>query len=123
MRQCEIYLHGVKCGVLTEDDNLEFTFEYDKDYFHAVGAEPVSLTLPLQDEPFKSPYLFPAFANLLSEGENRQVQSQLLRIDPECFLISVLFKINKHCHSGSLYVSICSARWSINAEHPARMSE
>lgn len=83
MRQCEIYLHGVKCGVLTEDDNLEFTFEYDKDYFHSVGAEPVSLTLPLQDEPFKSPYLFPAFANLLSEGENRQVQSQLLRIDPE----------------------------------------
>ncbi|MGM9740456.1 MAG: HipA N-terminal domain-containing protein [Candidatus Cryptobacteroides sp.] len=83
MRKCEIYLHGVKCGVLTEDDNLEFTFEYDKDYLHAGGAEPVSLTLPLQDEPFKSPYLFPAFANLLSEGENRQVQSQLLRIDPE----------------------------------------
>ena len=53
------------------------------DYFHSVGAEPVSLTLPLQDEPFKSPYLFPAFANLLTEGENRQVQSQLLRIDPE----------------------------------------
>ncbi|MGM9767542.1 MAG: HipA N-terminal domain-containing protein [Candidatus Cryptobacteroides sp.] len=83
MRQCEIYLHGVKCGVLTEDDKFEFTFEYDKDYLLSGNAEPVSLTLPLQKEPFKSPYLFPAFGNMLSEGENRMVQSQLLRIDPE----------------------------------------
>ena len=32
MRQCEIYLHGVKCGLLTEEDNLEYTFEYDREY-------------------------------------------------------------------------------------------
>ena len=29
------------------------------------------------------PYLFSVFANMLSEGENRHVQSVLLRIDPE----------------------------------------
>lgn len=83
MRQCEIYLHGIKCGILTENEDRSFSFIYDKAYLIGEGAEPVSLTLPLQSEPHTSPYLFPAFANILSEGENRQVQSQLLRIDPE----------------------------------------
>jgi len=25
MRQCEIYLHGIKCGLLTEEDDKSFT--------------------------------------------------------------------------------------------------
>ena len=83
MRQCEIYLHGIKCGILTEGDNRIFSFVYDKAYLLGEGAQPVSLTLPLQSEPHTSAYLFPAFANMLSLGENRQVQSQLLRIDPD----------------------------------------
>ncbi len=29
MRQCEIYLHGIKCGLLTEEDDKSFTFSYD----------------------------------------------------------------------------------------------
>lgn len=83
MRQCEIYLHGKKCGLLTESDSREFSFMYDKEYLDMDDAQPVSLTLPLQSEPHIATYLFPAFANMLSEGENRQIQSQLLRIDPE----------------------------------------
>jgi serine/threonine-protein kinase HipA len=83
MRQCEIYLHGIRCGLLTEDDNRTFTFTYDKAYLIGDNAEPVSLTLTLQSEPHTCPYLFPAFVNMLSEGENRQVQSQLWRIDPD----------------------------------------
>ena len=83
MRQCEIYLHGIKCGLLTESDGREFSFMYDKEYLDMDDAQPVSLTLPLQSEPHIATYLFPAFANMLSEGENRQIQSQLLRIDPE----------------------------------------
>ena len=83
MRQCEVYLHGIKVGLLTESDNKDFTFTYDKAYLLSNGSEPVSLTLPLTNEPYKSECLFPVFANMLSEGDNRQVQSQLLRIDPE----------------------------------------
>lgn len=83
MRQCEIYLHGVRCGVLKEEDTGEFSFTYDKAYLREEKAEPVSLTLPLRSEPYRCAYLFPAFANMLSEGENRQIQSRLLRIDPD----------------------------------------
>ena len=83
MRQCEVYVHGFRAGVLTEDDLREYTFVYDTAYLLGQGNPPVSLTLPLRSEPYHSPYLFACFFNMLSEGENRQVQSQLLRIDAD----------------------------------------
>lgn len=83
MRQCEIYLHNIRAGVLTEEDNRVYVFTYDKSYLSDEGNPPVSLTLPLREEPYRSPYLFSTFFNMLSEGENRQIQSQLLRIDAE----------------------------------------
>ena len=46
MRQCEIYLHGIKCGLLTEEDDKSFTFSYDSVYLQRADADPVSLTLP-----------------------------------------------------------------------------
>ena len=83
MRQCEVYLHGIKAGILTETDKQNFTFVYDKAYLLNENNEAISLSLPLQAEPYRSPYLVPAFSNLLSEGENRKIQSQLLHIDAE----------------------------------------
>ena len=83
MRQCEVYVHSMRAGILTEDNNREYTFTYDKSYLSEGNNPPVSLTLPLREEPYRSPYLFPFFFNMLSEGENRQMQSQLLRIDAE----------------------------------------
>ena len=77
MRRCEVYMHGIKAGVLTEEDNRTFCFTYDKAYLLNEKSGPVSLTLPLQAEPYRSNVLFPVFANMLSEGENRQIQSQL----------------------------------------------
>lgn len=83
MRQCEVYLHGIKVGILTEKDTHEFTFAYDKAYLLSENCEAVSLTLPLRTEAYHSSYLFPVFSNMLSEGDNRQIQSQLLHIDSE----------------------------------------
>ena len=83
MRRCEVYMHGIKAGVLTEEDNRTFCFTYDKAYLLNEKSGPVSLTLPLQAEPYRSNVLFPVFANMLSEGENRQIQSQLHHIDAE----------------------------------------
>ncbi len=82
MRSCEIYVHGIKAGVLTEYNRNDYTFVYDREYL-LVHEEAVSLTLPLREEAYHSTYLFSVFANMLSEGENRQIQSQLLRIDSD----------------------------------------
>lgn len=83
MRQCEVYLHGIRAGVLTEEDSGEYVFTYDKPYLLGDNNPPVSLTLPLREEPYRSPHLFSTFFNMLSEGENRQIQSQLLHIDAD----------------------------------------
>lgn len=83
MRQCEVYVHGIQAGTLTESDQREYTFTYNALYLQDKKNPPVSLTLPLRSEPYHSPYLFSFFFNMLSEGENRQIQSQLLHIDAE----------------------------------------
>lgn len=81
MRACEVYVHGVRAGVLTEIDRNHYEFQYEKEYLSNVDPQPVSLTLPLTTEVYKSKYLFPFFSNMLSEGENRRIQSELLHID------------------------------------------
>lgn len=83
MRQGIVFLNGRRTGILTESDARDYTFEYDEEFLKKQDCEPISLTLPLQSEPYRSEYLFPVFANMLSEGDNRQIQSQLLHIDKD----------------------------------------
>ena len=63
MRSCEVLVNRIKAGILTEDDNGTFEFRYDKEYLKSENAKPVSLTIPLREEPYYSPYLFPAMIN------------------------------------------------------------
>ena len=81
MRACEVFVHGIKAGILTEIDSQNYEFVYDKEYLQSENPQAVSLTLPLREKPFSSDYLFPAFSNMLSEGENRKIQSRLHQID------------------------------------------
>lgn len=70
-------------GMLTETDSNRYIFKYDADYLANQTHECVSLTMPLRKEEYKSDTLFPYFFNMLSEGENREIQSQLLQIDKD----------------------------------------
>lgn len=67
MRQAEIYRKGVFAGILVEDGG-EYRFCYDKAYLSQENPQPISLTLPLQQEAFVSPVLFPFFDGLIPEG-------------------------------------------------------
>ena len=60
-------LYDQYVGLLTEDET-GFTFAYDADYLASDGAEAVSLTLPLSDEPYHDTVLFPFFDGLIPEG-------------------------------------------------------
>lgn len=83
MRQCEVFLNERKVGMLTENDRNDYEFVYDGAYLSEQDAVPVSLTLPLQAEPYRSSVLFPFFFNMLSEGDNRELQSHLLHINKD----------------------------------------
>ncbi|GHT56420.1 phosphatidylinositol kinase [Bacteroidia bacterium] len=81
MRAAKIYRNGVLAGVLTEERNDSFLFRYDDNYFLDSSQPSVSLTLPKIQQEYHSPFLFPFFFNMLSEGVNRRVQSLQLKID------------------------------------------
>ncbi|MBO5233711.1 MAG: HipA N-terminal domain-containing protein [Prevotella sp.] len=66
MREALIYRKGIPAGKLVEGDG-EYTFSYDDAYIKDVN-EPVSLTLPVRSQPYKSPILFPFFDGLIPEG-------------------------------------------------------
>ncbi len=84
MRKCKVYVHGNLAGLLTETDTpKEYQFEYDRKYLSNPNNHPVCLAMPLTEDAYRSKYLFPYFFNMLSEGENRMIQSSLLHIDAE----------------------------------------
>lgn len=83
MRQAEVRLNGRMAGILTENPDKSFVFQYQEDYLLDSSSVPVSLTLPKNSSPYRSAYLFPCFSNLLSEGANRALQCKLHKIDSD----------------------------------------
>ena len=67
MRQAKIFRKGILAGTLIEDGG-EYRFCYDVTYREQKNAQPISLTLPLQEEAYVSPVLFPFFDGLIPEG-------------------------------------------------------
>lgn len=67
MRRAEIRMHDRTAGWLSQDEN-GYHFVYDTGYLRLANLVPVSLTLPLQEEPFNSKMLFPFFDGLIPEG-------------------------------------------------------
>lgn len=62
-----IYYQNTLAGYLSETDE-GFLFEYSATYLESGEAKPVSLTLPLQTNPFRSNVLFAFFDGLIPEG-------------------------------------------------------
>jgi HipA-like protein len=71
----------LEAGIITELDNGEYTFAYNDQYLADAALPAISLTLPKTRTTYTAKTLFPFFANMLSEGSNRVLQSQLLKID------------------------------------------
>jgi HipA-like protein len=80
MSAAQIFYNGQMAGLLSKSAGI-YRFTYDKVYLAAAGSRPVSITLPLQSSSYESDVLFPAFVNLLSEGDNKAIQNRLLKID------------------------------------------
>jgi len=62
-RKLNVYLCGRKTGVLSEDDLLQLTFQYDN------NASPLSVRLPVREESYPHSVTYPFFENLTPEGD------------------------------------------------------
>jgi len=79
-RQGFVFVQNIFCGVVRETDS-GYEFEYDKAYLDSPNPVAVSLTLPLQNEIFKSNTLFSFFDGLIPEGWLLNVVSKNWKID------------------------------------------
>ncbi len=67
MIKARVFFKDHLSGILTKTDE-GYEFQYDKDYLSLPNALPVSLTLPLTSEVYRSNILFPFFDGLIPEG-------------------------------------------------------
>jgi len=64
MRRAIVKVHNIKAGVLTENNRQDYVFQYDAGY----RDHPISLTMPVRENPYKFDSFPPFFDGLLPEG-------------------------------------------------------
>ena len=79
----DVYLMHDLVGRLWLDDRRRFVFQYDEAWLKRKSPVPLSLSLPLKDEPYLDDAARPFFSNLLPEAGVRQALARRLRISEQ----------------------------------------
>lgn len=79
-RKANIYRDKMLCGFLEETEE-GYLFYYQESYLQREDAKPVSKTLPLQQEPYRSKVLFPFFDGLIPEGWLLNIAEKHWKVD------------------------------------------
>ena len=80
--EANVFYDSTMAGILTMSD-VGYTFQYDPQYLSQPNAKPVSFSLPLRVEEYKSQDLFSFFKGLLPEGWLLEQTATAAKIDPE----------------------------------------
>lgn len=104
MRQAIIKYNHIQAGLLTEEDNGEYLFVYDKDYVKNYPDQFIVFQMPVSTMPYRSKRLFPFFDGLIPEG-------WLLNIAVESW------KINRNDRMG-LLLACCQNAIGAVSVHP-----
>lgn len=104
MRQGIVKYNNVKAGVIFEDDNGEYIFEYDEKYIQMYPNQFITFNMPITSRPYRSKRLFPFFDGLIPEG-------WLLNIASESW------KINKNDRMGLLLACCKNAIGAVSVHH------
>jgi len=81
MRRGKVFYKDELAGIIQEDPN-GVTFTYDKDYLKQEKAKPVSLTMPLREEPYTDKVMLPFYDGLIPEGWLLEIAEQNWKINP-----------------------------------------
>ena len=83
MRKAMILYKDQEAGVLAQQDDGSFMFQYTDVWIQNPACPAISPTLPKSSKEHYSPFLFPFFYNMLPEGSNKLIVCKHLRIDPD----------------------------------------
>jgi serine/threonine-protein kinase HipA len=89
MRSAKIFYKDLLAGTLTETDDGDYVFQYEKNYVIDYPDQFITFTMPVTEKPYTENRLFPFFEGLIPEG-------WLLDI------ASINWKINKNDRMGLL---------------------
>jgi len=78
----QVFYKKKLAGYLTKTGD-GYLFQYDKDFLK--HNTPISMTLPLREEPYHSQELFPFFKGLLPEGWYLDIVSMTQKVDAKDF--------------------------------------
>lgn len=81
MRQAIIRYNHIQAGVLTEEDNGEYRFDYDDAYVKNYPDQFISFQMPVTTMPYRSKRLFPFFDGLIPEGWLLNIAAESWRIN------------------------------------------
>ena len=100
MRNCNVYLEvdgsQIQVGRIEGTSSEDARFSYSKDYIAAKNTRAVSVSLPIQDEPFSPERTKVFFEGLLPEGFMRKSIAANMHFDENDYL-SILYSLGKEC--------------------------
>lgn len=82
MRQATIYYEDIPAGTLTETDEGEYQFVYNKAYIRGYPEQFLTFTMPVTERPYTSQRLFPFFEGLIPEGWLLDIVSKNWKLNP-----------------------------------------
>ncbi len=93
-----IEIHGkqIPVGKIEGNGVMDSSFCYDESYIARGDLKPLSISLPLQDEPFSPEQTRIFFEGLLPEGFTRRSVAQRLHVDEDDYL-GLLNSLGKEC--------------------------
>ena len=80
LRKGQVFFNEDLAGDISETKD-GYLFEYDKDFLKK--NMPISISLPLREEPYESKELFSFFKGLLPEGWYLDIVTATLKVDRE----------------------------------------
>jgi len=82
MRQATIYYKELIAGILTETDEGDYIFQYNKEYSVEHPNKFLTFDMPVRDRPYRDKRLFPFFEGLIPEGWLLDIASKNWKINP-----------------------------------------
>ena len=112
---------GKQCltGTIEGASGTDACFRYAESYLQDSGSVPVSISLPLQEQPFSAKQTKNYFEGLLPEGYTRRTVAQWMHVDENDYL-SILHGLGRECLGA---IQIRTENEELNASYEAVSQE
>ncbi len=82
MRKAAVYYKDVLAGILTETDEGEYNFKYEKEYAEKYPSQFISFSFPVNEKIYSANRLFSFFEGLIPEGWLLEIASKNWKLNP-----------------------------------------